>query len=83
MEWPRIETPDSLSLQQEENDEGISMMHASLDDINCDIARAKLYKEKTMPSDSKMAFQPQWARKSPRLRRKRQPTHSPGHEIIN
>ena len=72
LERPRSSgTLDSLSLQQEEDDEGISMMHASLDDINRDMARAKLYKEKTMSSDSEMAFQPQWAHRSPRLRRKR------------
>ena len=66
LERPLSGTPNSLSLQQEENDEGISMMHASLDDINHDMARAKLYKEKTMSSDSETAFQPRWARKSPR-----------------
>ena len=56
-------------------------MHASLEDIKRDMARAKLYKEKTMSSDSETAFQPQWARKSPRLRLKRQPNHFPRHEI--
>ena len=58
LERPLSGIPDSLSLQQEEDDEGISMMHASLDDIDHDMARAKLYKEKTMFSDSKTAFQP-------------------------
>ena len=81
LERPCSGTPNSLSLQQEENDEGISMMHASLDDINRDMARAKLYKEKTMSSDSEMPFQPRWAHRSPRLRRKQQPTHYPRHQI--
>ena len=44
LEKPCSKTLDSLSLQQEEDDEGISMMHASLDDIDRDMARAKLYK---------------------------------------
>ena len=58
LEQPRSRTPNSLSRQQEEDDKGISMMHASLDDINRDMARAKLYKEKTMSLDSDMAIQP-------------------------
>ena len=81
LERPLSGTPDSLSLQQEEDNEGISMIHASLDDIDHDMVCAKLYKEKTMSSDSKTAFQPQWAHRSPRSRRKQQPTHSPRHEI--
>ena len=56
LERPLCGTPNSLSLRQEKEDEGNSMMHASLDDIECDMARAKLYKEKTMSSDSKIAF---------------------------
>ena len=56
-------------------------MHASLEDIKCDMARTKLYKEKTVSSDSKMAFQPRWAHRSPRSRCKQHPSHSPKHEI--
>ena len=81
LEWPLCETPNSLSLRQEEEDEGISMMHASLDDIVRDMARAKLYKEKTMSSDSETTFQPRWAHRSPRSRCKQPPSHSPMHEI--
>ena len=40
LERPLSGTPYSLSLQQEEDDEGISMMHVSLDDIDCDMDRA-------------------------------------------
>ena len=57
------------------------MMHASLDDLEHDMARSQLYKEKTMSSDSETTFQPRWTCKSPRSRRKRQPTYSPRHEI--
>ena len=56
LERPLSRTPNSLYLQQEEDDEGISMMHASLDDINYDMTRAKLYKEKIMSSNSELAF---------------------------
>ena len=66
LERPLCGTPNSPSLQQEEEDEGISLMHASLDEFKRDMARAKLYKEKTMSSDSKTAFQPRWAHRSPR-----------------
>ena len=66
LERPRSGTLDSPSLQQEEDDEGISIMHASLDDIDRDMARAKLYKEKTMSSDSETACQPRWSHRSPR-----------------
>ena len=51
-------TPDSLSLQPKEDDEGISMMHASLEDIKRGMACAKLYKEKKMSLDSETIFQP-------------------------
>ena len=81
LERPRSGTPDSFSWQQEENDKGIPMMHASLDNLERDMARAQLYKEKTMSSDSETTFQPRWACKSLRLQRKQQPTHSPRHEI--
>ena len=70
LERPRSGTPDSFLWQQEEDDEGIPMMHASLDDLKCDMTRAQLYKEKTMSSDSETAFQPRWACKSPRSRHK-------------
>ena len=82
LERPPSRTLDSLYLQPKEDDEGISLMYATLDDIDCDTARAQLYKEKTMSSESKTAFQPRWACKSPQLQqRKRQPNHSPRHEI--
>ena len=64
LERPHSRIPDSLSWQQEEDDEEISMMHASLDNIKRDMACAMLYKEKTMSSNSETAFQPQWACKS-------------------
>ena len=81
LERPFCGTLNSLSLWQEEEDEGISMMHASLDDIERDMARAKLYKEKSMSSNSETAFQPRWAYRSPRSQCKQQPSHSPTHEI--
>ena len=81
LERPLHRTPNSSSLQQEEKDKGISMMHASLDDIERDMARAKLYKQKTMSSNSETAFQPRWAHRSPRSRCKQQPSQSSMHEI--
>ena len=57
LERPLSGTPNSLSSRQEEEDDGIPMMHVSLDNIEHDMACAKLFKEKTMSSDSDTAFQ--------------------------
>ena len=56
LERPLSGTSNSLSSRQEEKDDGIPMMHASLDDIKCDMAHAKLFKEKTMSLDCDTAF---------------------------
>ena len=61
LEQPLCGTPNSFSLRQEEKDEWISMMDASLDNIERDMAHAKLYKEKTMSSDSEAVSPPRWA----------------------
>ena len=58
-------------------------MHALLDDIQRDMAHAKLFKEKTMSSDSDMAFQWRRAHRSPSPWYKGQPSHSPTHEYAN
>ena len=80
LERPHSGTLDSLALQHEEEDKGTSMMHATLEDFERDMARAQLFKEKTMSSDSEREFSPRWAKRSLRSKRKRQPTHSPKHE---
>ena len=64
LEQPPSGTLDSLYLQPKEDEEGISLMYATLDEIDCDIARAQLYKEKTMSSDSEAASPPRWAQRS-------------------
>ena len=51
LERPPSGTLDSLYLQPKEDGEGISLMYATLYDIDCDTARAQLYKEKTMSSE--------------------------------
>ena len=58
LERPLSGTPNSLSSRQEEEDEGLLMMHALLDDIQHDTAHAKLFKDKMVSSKSDMmAFQ--------------------------
>ena len=52
LEWPLCRTLNSLTSWQEEEDQGLPMMHSSLDDIQQDMARAKIFKEKTMSSNS-------------------------------
>ena len=59
------------------------MMHALLDDIQCDMAHAKLFKEKTMPSDSDTTFQQQGSHRSPSPWYKGQLSHSPMHEYAD
>ena len=55
LEQPLSKSPNLLSSRQEEEDEGLSMMHALMDDIQRDMVRAKLFKEKTMSSGSDTA----------------------------
>ena len=80
LERPPSRTLDSLYLQPKEDEKGICMMYATLDDIDCDLACDQLYKEKTMSSDSEAASPPRWAQRSLRSKSKQHPTHSPRHE---
>ena len=81
LERPLSETPNLLSSRQEEEDDGLSMMHASVDDAQPDMAHAKLFKEKTMSSDSGRASPQRRAHRSPSPRFKGQPYHSPMHDF--
>ena len=80
LEQPPSGTLHTLYLQPKEDDKEIYLILATLDEIDCDIARAQLYKEKTMSSHREATSPPRWAQRSLKSKSKQHSTHSPKHE---